>query len=63
MEFVSIALVLDASRWPMSDVKLYPAWKQAVQDFLMEFKYGDIVPHEWLVKQFGLPLLDERMNG
>lgn len=46
----------------MSEVKLYPVWKQAVQDFLAEFKYGDIVSHEWLVKHFGLPLPDERMS-
>lgn len=46
----------------MSEVKLYPAWKQAAQDFLAEFKYGDIVSHEWLVKQFGLPLHDENMS-
>lgn len=47
----------------MSEVRLYPAWKQAVQDFLADFKYGDIVPHEWLVKHFGLPLPDERMSA
>lgn len=46
----------------MSEVKLHPAWKQAVQDFLADFQYGDIVPHEWLVKHFGLPLPDERMS-
>lgn len=46
----------------MSEVKLYPAWRQAVQDFLAEFSYGDIVPHDWLVKHFGLPTPDERMS-
>jgi len=46
----------------MSEVKLYPAWKQAVQDFLAEFKYGDIVPHDWLVARFGLPLPDDQMT-
>lgn len=47
----------------MSEVKLYPAWKQAVQDFLAEFKYGDIVPHDWLVARFGLPLPDDQMTA
>ena len=46
----------------MSDVKLYPAWRQAVADFLGEFKYGDIVAHDWLVARFGLPLPDDRMS-
>lgn len=46
----------------MSEVKLFPAWKQAVQEFLGEFKYGDIVSHEWLVARFGLPLPDDRMS-
>lgn len=47
----------------MSEVKIFPAWKQAVQDFLAEFSYGDIVPHEWLVQRFGLPEQNERMSA
>lgn len=47
----------------MSEVKLFPAWKQAVQDFLAEFKYGDIVSHDWLVARFGLPLPDDHMSA
>lgn len=43
----------------MSDqvLRLFPAWKQAIEDFLMEFKYGDLVPHEWLEDRFGMPSL------
>lgn len=47
----------------MSEVKLYPAWRQAVADFMAEFKYGDIVPHEWLVERFGLPQHDDKMTA
>lgn len=34
--------------------QLFPAWKQAVQDFLAEFKYGDLVPHDWLESHFSM---------
>lgn len=47
----------------MSEVKLFPAWKQAVRDFLAEFAYGDTVTHEWLAEHFGLPLPDEKMSA
>lgn len=47
----------------MSEVKLFPAWKQAVQDFLADFRYGDTVPHGWLVERFGLPAPDDRMTA
>ena len=47
----------------MSEVKLHPAWRQSVRDFLTEFKYGDIVPHSWLVEHFGLPLPDDRISA
>ena len=40
------------------EVTLYPAWKQAVQDFLdAGFKPGDVVPHAWLAQHFGMPVL------
>lgn len=39
---------------------LYPAWKQAVQDFLAAgFNPGDVVPHAWLAEHFGMPLLTD----
>lgn len=44
-------------------LRIFPAWKQAVNDFLAEFKYGDIVPHDWLVARFGLPSTDEKMTA
>lgn len=47
----------------MSEVKISPSWRQAVHDFLAEFKYGDIVPHSWLVERFGLPVPDEHMSA
>lgn len=43
----------------MSDVTRYPLWRQAVQDFITEFKYGDIVGHDWLESRFGMPGLDD----
>lgn len=42
---------------PDPDIALFPAWRQAVQDFLSEFKYGDLVSHDWLVTHFGMPLV------
>jgi len=39
------------------DLALFPAWRQAVRDFLAEFKYGDLVPHSWLEQRFGMPSL------
>lgn len=41
------------------DFKLSPAWKQATLDFLNTFKYGDLVPHDWLVEHFGLPPIED----
>lgn len=45
----------------MSDnlLRLFPAWKQAIEDFLAEFKYGDLVSHDWLEARFGMPPLAE----
>lgn len=37
------------------DLQRYPRWRQAVQDFLHEFKYGDLVTHQWLAEHFGMP--------
>ena len=47
----------------MDDLALFPAWKQAVCDFLAEFRYGDIVPHEWLAQHFNMPVADGRMSA
>lgn len=45
----------------MSDAELqrFPAWRQAVQDFLAEFKPGDLVPHAWLEDHFGMPSMTD----
>ena len=40
------------------NLTLHPRWRQAVQDFLAEFKYGDLVAHDWLEDHFGLPVVD-----
>lgn len=41
-------------------VTLYPAWKQAVEDFMTAgFQPGDLIPHSWLGEHFGLPMLDD----
>lgn len=39
----------------MSDIVKFPAHKQAVDEFLKEFVYGDLVGHEWLEARFGMP--------
>lgn len=39
----------------MSEVTKYPGYKQAVEDFLGQFKYGDLVDHKWLEERFGMP--------
>ena len=43
----------------MSEVTILPTWKQAVQDFLQEFSYGDLVTLDWLESRFGIPSLNE----
>lgn len=43
----------------MSNVTKFPLYKQAVQDFIAEFKYGDMVSHAWLESHFGMPTIDE----
>jgi hypothetical protein len=43
----------------MNEVTKYPLWRQAVQDFIAQFKYGDIVGHDWLEVRFGMPGLEE----
>lgn len=43
----------------MSNLARHPLWRQAVQDFIAEFAYGDIVGHDWLEVRFGMPGLAE----
>ena len=43
----------------MDETKKTPSWKQAVDDFLDEFHYGDLVDHKWLEGRFGMPSLGE----
>jgi len=43
----------------MSEVTKYPGHKQAVEDFLKEFKYGDLVGHDWLEARFGIPSIGD----
>ena len=43
----------------MSEVTKYPGHKQAVEDFLKEFKYGDLVGHDWLEARFGMPSMGD----
>ncbi|MCF1487598.1 hypothetical protein LZ838_09510 [Pseudomonas sp. AA27] len=43
----------------MSEVTKYPVHKQAVEDFLAQFKYGDLVGHDWLEARFGMLLMSE----
>ena len=39
------------------DVTILPGWRQAAQDFLQEFRYGDVVPLWWLEARFDIPTL------
>lgn len=42
------------------DLKLSPAWKQAVKEFLAAgFMAGDVVSHDWLGERFAIPRQDE----
>lgn len=42
-------------------LKKYPAWKEALERFrLAEFKYGEIVTHEWLYDALGLTMPDDK---
>lgn len=43
----------------MSEVNKHPAWRQAVDDLREEFKYGDLVSHEWMEQRFCMPSLGE----
>lgn len=43
----------------MSEVTKYPMHRQAVEDFLLEFGYGDLVSHQWLESRFGMPTLSD----
>lgn len=42
------------------DVQLYPAWRQAVRDFLdAQIEPGNVLPHDWLEAHFGMAPLEE----
>lgn len=43
----------------MSEVSKFPVYKQAIDDFLKEFVYGDLVGHEWLEARFGMPSMTD----
>lgn len=43
----------------MSEVTTLPSWRQAAQDLLKEFCYGDLVSIDWLEDRFGMPGLSE----
>ena len=43
----------------MSEPQKFPTWKQAAADFLVEFKYGDMVTQGWMEQRFGMPSLNE----
>ena len=42
----------------VQDLPLFPRWKQAVRDFMAEFRYGDVASHDWLADHFGMPCVD-----
>lgn len=43
----------------MSELTKTPRWKQAVEELLAEFAYGDLITHEWMERRFGMPSLDD----
>lgn len=48
----------------MSDdaMSMLPSWRQAAEDFLREFDYGDVVPIDWLEAKFDIPKLEESQS-
>lgn len=40
-------------------VTVLPSWRQAAEDFLQAFHYGDMVPLDWLEARFDIPGLGE----
>ncbi len=43
-----------------TDLPLFPDWRQAVKEFLKaNFKEGDLIPKDWLEKQFRMEELDD----
>ncbi|MDP9908243.1 hypothetical protein J2W27_000336 [Variovorax boronicumulans] len=40
-------------------LELFPKWRQAVADLLAEFKYGDLIGHDWLSEHFGMLAIDD----
>lgn len=43
----------------MPEPKKFPSWRQAAEEFLSKFKYGDLVGHEWLEQRFGMVSVGE----
>ena len=39
----------------MTELSKTPRWKQAVDELMDEFAYGDLVTHEWMETRFGMP--------
>jgi glucokinase len=44
------------------ELSRYPSWRQAVQDCLREFKYGDMISHAWLAEHFGMPTMGDEVE-
>ena len=44
-------------------MKLHPEWKQAVQDAVGRFSYGDLIPMDWLMDAFGVEPASESMDA
>jgi hypothetical protein len=41
------------------ELKAFPAYRQAMREFLAEFSYGDLVTHAWLEEHFGMLTIDD----
>ena len=40
----------------MSEVQIYPAWREAIRRIRQEYKRGDIISHNWLHEALNLPV-------
>lgn len=45
------------------ELPLDPIWRQAAKDALAEFKYGDVIPWEWLTVMLDIHQPDEKLTA
>lgn len=43
----------------MAEITVLPSWRHAANEFLRAFRYGDLVPIDWLEERFGIPSISD----